>query len=427
MDGACEHWNSRKVSTRALATNAFWSLLSHVFSRGSLILASIFLARSLATPIFAAYSYFQLTVSMLAAYASMGLGITASRYFAEVGHDRPGDQPPPLGMLCLLSLTISAAAFALVIALPAPWINAGLEVPQWLLAAGVACTALGVIPGGAILGLERYREATIISAVSGALMLLAAWWAAQHQASLIAMLAVTIAALLQAVGQFAIVVRVVGWGRLRIAAGMHRCDLHRVFRFAGPMLLVSLMAASGSWLVGRIILHMSGGQYAFSLYSIGLQWFGLALVIPGMISRVVLPRLVRTSEEIAGSNSKRLVHHGAMLATIAAAGMTLVGALFGPWLMMLYGSHYDPGRWFVAAFMGAAILSAPANTLGNAIVARDGQKSWLVVTCASFLTLVMAALIATRLGAWSGALAQAVGAMTLVALGLLVAKRKGLV
>jgi hypothetical protein len=78
-----------------LATNAVWSLLSHLLSRGSLMVAAIILARALPTPAFAAYSYFQMTVSMLAAYAALGLGVTASRYFAEVGHEQPDAPPAP--------------------------------------------------------------------------------------------------------------------------------------------------------------------------------------------------------------------------------------------------------------------------------------------------------------------------------------------
>ena len=415
------------MSARVLATNAIWSLLSHVFSRGALILASVILARTLATPSFAAYSYFQLTVSMLATYASMGLGITASRYFAEVGHGRPGQTRPPLGMLCLVSFVISCATFVLVLLLPTAWIAAGLKVPQWLLALGVACTAAGVIPGGAILGLERYREATAISAISGIMMLLSAWWAARYELAVLAMWGLTIAALVQAVGQFAIAVRVVGWSGLRVEPGKCASEIRQIFEFAGPMLLVSLMAASGSWIVGRIILDMGGGAHAFSLYTIGLQWFALSLVIPGMISRVVLPRLVRTSHEEAGHAQRRLVRTGALLSTTAAAGMAVVGAAFGPYLMLMYGANYHAGRWFIGAFMGAAIFSAPANTLGNAIVARDGQRSWLAVTFVWLVVLLLAAVSASGFGAWSGALAQALGALTLAGLAFVVARRRGLV
>ena len=74
------------LNPRVLAKNAFWALLCHVLSRGSLMLAAILLAREFETSSFAAYSYFQLTISMLATYAAMGLGVAASRFFAEAGY-----------------------------------------------------------------------------------------------------------------------------------------------------------------------------------------------------------------------------------------------------------------------------------------------------------------------------------------------------
>lgn len=413
--------------TRKLAVNAGWALLSHLFSRGAVILSAVFLARELATPLFAAYSYFQLTLSMLAAYASLGLGITASRFFAEAGHARSAEQRPPLGMLCLVSLAISMIVFAVVWMLPSYWVLAGLVVPQWLLALGVGCTALNVVPSGAILGLERYRDATLVSLASGAIMLLAAWWSAREGGAVLAMVGLVVAALVQALGQFGVAVRVAGWASLRIRVGAYAGDLRRIFGFAGPMLLVTLMAASGTWLVGRIILHAGNGKYEFSLYTIGLQWFGLALVLPGMVSRVVLPRLVRIARDSSAITGKSVARSGVLLATAAAVCVTIVAAIFGPYLMNMYGAHYQPGRWFLAAFMAAAVLAAPANTLANAILARDGQWSWLRATALWLTVLLLVAIVFVGLGAWSGALSLAIAGMALTASGLLIAHRRGLV
>jgi hypothetical protein len=259
-------------------------------------------------------------------------------------------------------------------------------------------------------------------------MLLAAWWAANHQSPRLAMIAIVVSALLQAIGQYVIAGRVVGWRRMFAGFGLRRADLLRVYGFAGPMMLVTLMAASGSWLVGRIILHGKGAEHAFALYSIGLQWFSLALLLPGMISRVVLPRLVRT---IGGAQaySQQLVRQGALLATGAALGMTVLVVVFGPWLMSIYGTNYDAGRWFIAAYMGAAIFSAPANTLGNSIVARDGQWIWMGTTFVWLLVMLLTATTSVNAGldSWTGALAQAVGALVLGALSFAICRHKRLI
>ena len=135
---------------KTLLTNAGWSAAAHLLERGSLVLVSIILSRMLATEGFAAYGYFQMTVSMLAAYAAMGLGVTASKFFAE-SDQQSGDAMPPLGTLWALSV-LSGLLMALVVLLvPSSWFESGLNIPSWLLAVGVFVLSLGVIPGGVFL------------------------------------------------------------------------------------------------------------------------------------------------------------------------------------------------------------------------------------------------------------------------------------
>lgn len=417
------------MSARVLATNAFWSLANHLMFRGSLMLATIFLARHLATTGFATYSYFHLTVSMLAAYAALGMGVTASRFFAEIGHEREGVDPPPIGTLWFLSLLASAAFAGLVMIMPEIWLSAGLAVPRWLLALGVFVMALGVVPGGAIMGLELYRQSAFISFLSGLTLLSGAWWAAVQGSVQIGMATLVFAFLLKSGGDAFLVLRNVGFTRLFDGTCLRRKEIRRVLGFAGPMLAVSFLSGSGAWLLGRMILGGPGGEHAFALYSIGLQWFALALLLPGMLSRVVLPRLVRTDRfsEQGASDSRILVRRGALMTVLAAAGVAIVGFALGPWLLELYGDKYDAGRWFIAAFMLAAILSAPANLVGNAIVASDGQGRWLTLTVAWFAALITAGVLSLQMGAWSGAVSQGFAAAVLSALALLTARKRELI
>lgn len=392
------------------------------------MLSAIILARALDTSAFAAYSYFQLTVSMLAAYASMGLGVTASKYFAQVGHESAENNTPPLGTLWCLSILFAILASATVMVTPDSWLSAGLEVPRWFLALGVLTVAFGIVPGGAILGLERYKQSTLISGFSGSLMLLGAWLAAKSGSPDIAMGAIIVAALVQAGGNSVIVVRAVGWKKILGGFGLSFTEVCYVFSFAGPMLFVSLMSASGAWLIGRIILHGYEGEQAFALYAIGLQWFSLGLLLPGMLSRVILPRLVRISgTEAAAESTKQLVKQGVWMAIVAAVSVAIVGFLLGPWLTVMYGDSYQSNSWIIIAFLVIAVLLAPANVVGNAIVANEGQMSWFCLTAMWLLVLVVTGLVFGQLGAWTGAVAHAASAIVLVLLSFLLARKRELI
>ena len=376
------------------------------------MVSAIILARTLGTRDFAAFSYFHLTASMLAAYAAMGMGVTASRFFAEFDH-KSDKALRPLGTLWYLSIGLAVAAFVVVLIAPEDWISAGLLVPRWMLALGVLVIAAGVVPGGAIVGLEKFRQAAAVSLVSGAVMLLCIWWAATLRSPLIGMGALVAASAIQTVGESLVVVREVGRHGLAKNLHLRASEIRQIFGLAGPMLAVSLLAGSGSWLLGRLILQGATGEYEFALYTIGLQWFALGMLLPGMLARAILPRLVRSKVaggDSGGADRRILVRRGAWLTTLVAVGMAVMGVLFGPWLISIYGGHYDAGRWFIAAFMGAAIFSGPANMIGNAIVANDGQIRWLAVTLVWLVVLLTVGKLSNSWGAWSGAAAQGAAA-----------------
>lgn len=400
-----------RSSRRELTTNAVWSLVAQVLSRGVFVLLSIVLARALTTSDFAAYSYFQLTVNMFASYAALGLGVSASRFFAEAGHEAPGEPLVPLGTL-LSASAITTGVMALVVALvPADFVNASLSVPVGLIVAGTVAAAAGVVPGGAILGVEKYRASAAISGAAGGIMLAGSVLAARSGSVETAMNAVVAGSAFQAIAQFAVVGRAVGWRPMWVGLVPSRAQVRRTFSFVGPMMVVSLMTGASSWIVGRLILAGDDGHAAFALYSIGMQWFALVLVLPGVVSRVLLPRMVRTRRD-GGVGEPGLVADTTRLVTAAAIGVGMAGLLASPLLPWVYGANFRGGLWFIAAYLAVGVIHAPLTTLSNAILAHDGQIAWMFITGVWFLLLLAVALLATRMGwgGWTGAVAQAVGA-----------------
>ena len=409
------------MSARLLATNAAWALVSHVLHRGSFMLGAILLARSLPSGDFAAYSYFQMTVFMLSTYAAMGLGVTASRFFAEYGHQRDGASAP-LGTLLALSCGISAVAFFLILLLPSAWLDAGVSVPQWLIALGVAATVAGVVPDGGILGLEKYRQASLVSLLSALCMLGMIGVAAMHQSPLLGMWGIVASLAVQNLGQLIVIVRTVGWQAI---AGSFRWSaqiLRKLASFAGPMFLVSILAGSGTWIVGRMILA-STGALEFSAYSIGLQWFALGSLLPGMVSRVVLPRLVRNR----GQDSRHLVHMAVLLALVPACAMAAGAFVLSPWLIKIYGNLYQDFLLIIPVFLVISIFNAPIKTIGNGIVAHDGQFQWLIITVAALLIMIISLALFSIKNSWSAVTSHALSTVAMLLMVLRVGRKRRLI
>lgn len=381
--------------------------------------SAIILARSLSTDNFAAFSYFQITVTMIATYSALGLGVTASRYFAEIGHENSSKRPPPIGALYASSVFFAVVSFIIIFFVPKELLTAGFSIPPLLMGVCVFILVISVVPSGAILGIECYRQAAVVSALSGSVSLSCAYLASQMKDPLIGMIGITIAAGVQFLGESKVVISKIGYGNLKKYSVLKRSDIRKVLSFAGPMVLVSLMAASGSWILGKIILNGSNGEYEFSLYIIGLQWFSLGLFLPGMISRVLLPRLIRSKN----TDARLAVRQAGLFSLLAAVSIAVIGVIFGSYISAIYGDVLAINRWFVSAYLISAIVSAPANTIGNAIIANDGQAAWLLLISLWFVTLIISAYSFAGLGAWSGAIAHALSSSVLVFLAYVYSKK----
>lgn len=406
---------------RELAGNALWSLASHALHRGSLMIAAIILARTLPPDDFAAYGYFQITVAMLATYAALGLGVTASRYFSEIGTGLV-DEIPPVGALLALSLLLSGVAFLVILSLPSGILEAGAEVNKWMVALGVAVTVAGIVPGGGIVGLEKYRHACIVSCCSALVTLLLAVVAARSRSPELAMWGLVLGLSVQAIGQMVVIASSLGLPTIARSFRWSGDVVKKIAGFAGPMFLVSVLAGSGTWVVGRLILA-GGGAREFAAYSIGLQWLALGLLLPGMVSRVLMPRVVRSEK----SELSQVVRTGLVMALASAMLIAVTGLVFSRHIARLYGPEYFDYWFVVPAFLFVAVLSSPVNTLGNAIVAKDGQGYWLLTTVIATAVLIAVLVLApTSSSAWA-CCAHGASAATMLLMGALRARRDGLV
>lgn len=386
------------------------------------MIAAMVLARGLNSTDFAAYSYFQLTASMVATYAALGLGVTSAKLFAAA--DTNPSVKPPLGTLWLLSFALSVVAGVITYALPRDWIAPDLEVSSIAFASAVVVLSSSIVPAGAVVGLEKYRYA-FLSAVAFFVTLLALAIYASKVGSLeFAMFGFVVAASVQLCCHSLIVYRSVGFKVLVETASLRLDSMLRVVRAVGLMAFVSIVAASGSWFVGRIILYHSSNPKDFSIYAIGLQWYALALFLPAMISRVLLPRFVRV--ETGGSDAKQLLRIGMVGALAAGAVVAVIGSIFSSYIMMPYGVEYADFELVLVAFLFAALPAAPANTLGNAIIASNGERVWLAVVSLSFVVLVASAYFLVRYGPIGGAVAHAIASITLSLLAYWSAKKRSL-
>jgi O-antigen/teichoic acid export membrane protein len=403
-----------------------WVTISRILSRGSLLLASIIMAKALDVQGFASFSYFVLTVNMLATYASMGLGVTANRYFVDA--DKPdAEQSRTIAAMVSMSVLFSVILAFAVFLVPKTVLVGDLPVPRWAMVFGVFAFSLETIPQNALNGLEKYRFDAILSVFSGGAVVGMAVYAAAIQSLELAMIGLIGGSLVRVFGGAAIVMHTVGWRKFAVGFPFSINDAIRVFSFSLPMFLGALLVSTGPWAVGRIILSGNGGSYALALFAIGLQWFSLGMFLPASISRITVPRLVRSINAPTTSDPvKKHVMLGMSLSLASSGAVALSGLLFSPQIMALYGSNYSADVWFLGAFLLVAILAAAGQMMGILIVMSNRQWAWLRINMGFLATLVLSALLFAEQGAWAGPISYLIAYSMVLGLAILFVRSKGL-
>lgn len=409
------------MSTRGLASNVIWSMLNHLLSRGSMMLAAILLARHFDTSHFAAYSYFQLTISMLATYVGMGLGTAAAKFCAEHAHRGAGNpELPHLGVLWIGSVLLALVGAGLVVLLPSDWFAAGLDLPKWLLAAGVLIMALQAVPVGAMTGLEEFRRAALIGTGTSAAMLTGTLVAIKLQSISAAMVALLVATAVQVVGLSAVVFKRIGSDILTVRIPISWRRIWMILDVSLPLAANGMIAAGGVWILGRVILAGPDGERALALYAIGMQWFALAMFVPGNMGSVFLPRLV--ARAVAKTDSRMFLRTATTATLLISMCVAVLGIVMGPVALGMYGERYAVGKWLIAAYMGAAVLAAPAITLGNAMLAHGGQWKRLGLMVIWAVVLIATAFVVRSSVVYGGAIVVALAYGTLT-IAMLIAAR----
>lgn len=415
------------MSAKILAKSAFWVLANHVLSRGSVMLSSLLLARAFEVSEFASYAYFQLTVTMFAAYAAMGMGVAANRFFAGLKVKNHSGDDGLIAALITISVLLSVAGFALLIIIPFPGLTDNPIVPRELIAFGVLVTSLNAVPAGAVFGLEKYKQSASIAFLMAVALLGWTLVAIDNRRLDLAIYGLIGAATIELFGQVAIVLVSLGWRRIINAFPFNLTAFVRVFSLAGPMFLSSILSSTGVWVVGRFILGGASGEYAFALFSLGLQWFSLGLVLPGIVSRVLIPRLVACVDAKAGHDSIRQdVKASLYITNFCTVGACLVAGVLGDMVLQVYGEKYKAHGLLLFLYLIPSVLAANCAIFGNIIIVANHQWRWLGLSSAWFAVLCIAAYLCRDLGAWGGSIALTSAYAVMLGLANATARKAGL-
>ncbi len=386
----------------------FWSIAGAVISRGSMLVAFIFVARMLGPDRFGQLGIVRSTVEMFGVFAGFGLGLTATKHVAQFRKTDPLRAGRIIAMSRLVAW-LTGGFIAIVLALIAPWLAVHtLAAPQLagLLRIGGLLLLLNALNGaqtGALAGFEAFKAIAHVNVavglvsfpifIAGAYLgglegeiwaLVAAWtinWALNHAA---------LRRKAQRAG--------VSYG---FAGCLQECSI--LWRFSLPAVLCGMLAGPVNWICCAMLVNQPNGYCEMGVYCAANQWFAAILFLPGLLGNVILPMLSHEVNQPEQGASRRVLRLSVLLNASLVIPVVAAGCLASPWIM----GSYSPGfvsQWktLVVVLVTASLLAVPG-PVGQVIAAAG--RLWAsallnIVWAISFLT-------ATFLFAGHGALGLA--------------------
>jgi len=344
----------------------------------SIVLAGMFVATRFGTADFASFSYVNLTGTMIATVCSLGIGMAVMRSFARLNQpDLPGTADVAALTLLLAVTSVLGLLVGFVIGETSAALPRATDRMVLTTVAGLA-VASGFL-GGALLGLERFRQLALANVASAAGL-----GAAVGLAAVLESPGTAVASL--AIAQTALFVIAAASLRdhsrrvLRDFRSLRVAHLVRAMGVAGPISLVSALVSGTIWAVGQAQVSADDQGLGFAIYAAGLSWFSVCMFLPSIASQVMAPKLFRGMAGESAETHWRQALATTLLTVLLAVPVCSVTFLASDWVTAAYGPSMSELRAPLGWFVAAALIAAPINILGTAIVAGGGQWTWLAIT-----------------------------------------------
>ncbi|HEA3246161.1 hypothetical protein [Pasteurella multocida] len=371
-----------------LIRNTLLLTTSHMLSRGSLIFSSLLISSLMDKEQFSIYSYFILTTTTISIYSALGIGITTNKFFSSL--KRELNLETPVITLWMINISLAILGGVIFTLLSEQIIPKSINFNKNYFSLVILFLCLDIYTSNALIGLGEYIKLCITSLLFFCINIIMVVIAILNNNIDYAIRGLISGVVVQLVFNTLFVLRYLSSIQLLEKVKIKIAHLKEILKTMGPMMFVSLFAASNTWIVSQYIL-VSNRESAleFNLFSIGLQWFSLALFLPSVFSRVLLNYFISHTH----SNSLVIAKRNIALILSLFLLLTLVSYIASPIIQGIY-SRYTIPVILIPLFLFIAGINSSSNILGNILISQNQEWLWLVFVTIGFLLLnILCALI----------------------------------
>lgn len=379
-----------------LTKGAFWSMFGQFASRGLNLLALVVTARILGKTDFGKLGMIQSTVGMFAGFATFGMGLTATKYVAELRKTDPLRAGKMIGLSSMTAwgtgglMTLALVIFAPLLAnrtMSAPDLANSLRLGAILLLFGAVNSA----QNGALSGLESFKGIARVTITNAIICLPVSIFGAYYWD-----LNGAVAALVfgQAVLCFMTYREIQTQARLqgiRPTFSGALQEFHVLWHFSLPIMLGGLIQGPVGWLTNAMLVNQPGGYGELGQYNAALRIKGLPDSLVGPFLTPILPVLADKRAQGDWHSCKNIYAQTVLLISLLVGPFCIL-LMAAPFLAFLpFGREFAGGDQMVRWLMLHGILSAICGPIGY-IFATGGQmwKALILNILQSSMQLLLA-------------------------------------
>ncbi|MBX7246993.1 MAG: oligosaccharide flippase family protein [Candidatus Sumerlaeaceae bacterium] len=377
-----------------LAHGAFWSLSGAGISRGLTLISSMVFARILGRQDFGKLGMIQSTVGMFGNFSGLGLGLTGTKFVAEL---RQTD-PIRAGRIITLAGTIAAVTGLLsgvILFFLAPWMAAKtlaapdlagyLRIASLLLLFGAITSA----QSGALSGFEAFKTIARVNLFAGVvafpIMILAVWrWG-----------------LVGAVWGL-VMSQVINWGlnvwalrseaaRWHVPIVFKSCfqEIRILGAFSLPAYLSSLLLGPASWFCATILAQLPNGYEELGSFNAANQMRLIILFLPNGIIGSALPVMTDLYSRGEHSSLKKLILTNLKLNSAITVTSAALAISLAPHIMAAYGSRFVAASGLLVILATVCVVDSVTNVFAYWLIGTNRIGTHLAFLVFWAVTLIV--------------------------------------
>jgi O-antigen/teichoic acid export membrane protein len=390
-----------------LIYGVFWNLISALASQGFPMIAAILTARILGKFGYGQLGMINSTVVLFSTFAGLGLGITATKYIAQLYQTDPERTGRIMGLTNLFGLA-SGVVMCIILFVMAPWLASNtlaapnlaptLQIASLLL---IFNTIVG-IQSGSIAGFGAFKDLARIAIIQGLISSTLTITGVYFFGLIGAVTAMIINSLINVILYKLTINNLVKRFKIKIDYLRSWREKDVIWRLSVPTMFANVMFGPVIWIANTIIINTPGGYAQLGIFNAAYQWQSMLAFLPGVMGRVLLPMIASND----GKNEKlEAINVFASWAVVIVIALPLIA--FPEIISFFYGNSYNSTVFIqvIALVMFVSCITSYREGISRKLIIKNlmwwgflDNVIWAVFLIASVLLLKDLGALALALG-----------------------------